>query len=78
MKQWSLLFIEHLICVRPWGMRNFINEAWFDLYFEGKKIGYVEKEKKGNEDTVPVLHSEVMAPQLNGLGKSLPMPRDSP
>ena len=58
-------------------MRNFIKEAWFDLYVEGKKLGYVEREKNGNEDTVPVLHAEIMAPQLNGLGKSLPMPRDS-
>ena len=31
-----------------------------------------------DEDTVPVLDPEVMFPQLKGLWKRLPLPRDSP
>lgn len=51
MKTWQLLFSEHLICVRLWGMRDFIKEARFDLYLQGKKLRYIEEEEKGNEDT---------------------------
>lgn len=32
-------------------MRDFIKEARFDLYLEGKKLRYREEEEKGNEDT---------------------------
>lgn len=50
MKIGQLLFNEHLICVRLWGMTDFIKEAKFDLNLEGKKLRYTEEKEKRNED----------------------------
>lgn len=50
MKIRQLLFIEHLICVRLWGMRDFIKKAKFGLHLKGKKFRYTEEEEKRNEN----------------------------
>lgn len=52
-------------------MRDFTKKARFDMHLEGKKVGYLEEEKKGNKDPIPMLHPEVMIPQLKELGKRL-------